>query len=418
MLFRVLFAFLLGGSMFAYRLGKEPGLLPLAVQIIYGLAVLILILSTFYFILFRFFRTSAHFAYFQLGMDAILTTFIIMVTGSFASVFSFMYLLIVIYSSILIFRKGSLILASFCSMQYSLLIGLEYHGHLSMFGMEEGLPRIGWLFVSFKVIAVVSACYAIAFLSSLLAEREKRARDQLKAMEAHVKRVEKTAAMGEMAAGLAHEIKNPLASMSGAIQLLKEDMRLEPDKVKLMQIVLREADRLSTLVSDFLQFARPSAGKPEIIQLDKTLGEILALFQKDAKSQDRITFTVDLAPNIWIKIDHGHLRQVMWNLLLNAVEAIPDRGSVTINTIPIKNEHIWIEVIDNGQGMSQATLASIFDPFFTTRADGTGLGLSIVQRILAEYDSQLDVESEAGHGTKFTLKLKQVASPVGKSTHA
>ncbi len=404
--------------MFAYRLGKEPGLLPLAVQIIYGLAVLILILSTFYFILFRFFRTSAHFAYFQLGMDAILTTFIIMVTGSFASVFSFMYLLIVIYSSILIFRKGSLILASFCSMQYSLLIGLEYHGHLSMFGMEEGLPRIGWLFVSFKVIAVVSACYAIAFLSSLLAEREKRARDQLKAMEAHVKRVEKTAAMGEMAAGLAHEIKNPLASMSGAIQLLKEDMRLEPDKVKLMQIVLREADRLSTLVSDFLQFARPSAGKPEIIQLDKTLGEILALFQKDAKSQDRITFTVDLAPNIWIKIDHGHLRQVMWNLLLNAVEAIPDRGSVTINTIPIKNEHIWIEVIDNGQGMSQATLASIFDPFFTTRADGTGLGLSIVQRILAEYDSQLDVESEAGHGTKFTLKLKQVASPVGKSTHA
>lgn len=418
MLFRVLFAFLLGGSMFVYRLGKTPGPLTLAVFIIYGLTALILILSVLYFILCRFFRTRIFFAYLQLGVDAVLTTFIIMVTGSFASVFSFMYLLIIIYSSILIFRKGSFTIASFCSMQYALLIGLEYYGHLSSFGTDEDISKAGWLFVLFKVLAVIAACYAIAFLSGFLAEREKKARDKLQAMEAHVKRVEKTAAMGEMAAGLAHEIKNPLASMTGAIQLLKEDTRLEPDKVKLMQIVLREADRLSTLVTDFLQFARPRAGKPELIRLDKALNETLALFQKDAKCMDRVTFVADIVPDIWIKFDPGHLRQVMWNLLLNAVEAIQTKGSVTIKTIPIKNDYVWIEVIDDGQGMNTSTLASVFDPFFTTRSDGTGLGLSIVQRILVEYDSQMDVESEPGHGTKFTLKLKQVASPDRNPTRA
>ncbi len=405
--------------MFVYRLGKAPTApTSLAVLIIYGLAVLILILSVIYFVLFRYFRTRIFFAYLQLGIDAVLSTFIIMVTGSFASVFSFMYLLIIICSSMLIFRKGSFILASFCSAQYALLIGLEYFGQINSFGMDEDLARAGWLFVSFKVFAIIAACYAIAFLSSFLAEREKKARDQLRTMEAHVKRVEKTAAMGEMAAGLAHEIKNPLASMTGAIQLLKEDARQDPDKAKLMKIILREADRLSTLVSDFLQFARPAAGKPTVIRLDNALTDTVALFEKDARCQGKIRFVVHAVPNIWISMDPGHLRQVFWNLFLNAVEANGSKGAIILNMVPLKAGYVCIEVIDHGHGMDQATMASIFDPFFTTRSDGTGLGLSIVQRILDEYDSQLDVESEPGHGTKFTLKLKQVAPPAGNPTRA
>ncbi|MFZ5569705.1 MAG: two-component system sensor histidine kinase NtrB [Thermodesulfobacteriota bacterium] len=419
MSFRVLFAFLLGGSMFVYRLWKPPPApTSLAVLMIYGLAGLILALSFLYFFLFRYFGRKIFFTYLQLGMDAILTTFIIMVTGSFASVFSFMYLLIIICSSILLFRKGSFILASFCSAQYALLIGMEYAGYMTSFGMDEDLARSGWLFVLFKVLAIIAACYVIAILSSFLAEREKRAREELMAMEAHVKRVEKTAAMGEMAAGLAHEIKNPLASMTGAIQLLQEDKRLEPDKAKLMRIVLREADRLSTLVSDFLQFARPVVGKPTRIRLDNALNDIVALFEKDSRCREKVRFVVNTIPNIWILMDPGHLQQVFWNLFLNAVEAVDENGQVTLNMILQKTGHVCIEVVDNGHGMDKTTLDSIFDPFFTTRSKGTGLGLSIVQRILDEYDSRLDVESKPGHGTKFILKLKQVASPIGDPTGA
>ena len=117
------------------------------------------------------------------------------------------------------------------------------------------------------------ACFAVAFLSTLLSEQTRKTKKELQTMEHHVKRVEKMALIGEMAAGLAHEIKNPLASLTGSIQLLKEDMRYDPDHDRLMQIILREADRLSSLASNFLFYARPPAGKVESIELGEVLLE-------------------------------------------------------------------------------------------------------------------------------------------------
>jgi two-component system sensor histidine kinase PilS (NtrC family) len=251
----------------------------------------------------------------------------------------------------------------------------------------------------------------VAFLSSFLSEQVLRTKRELRVMEEHVKRVEKMAAIGEMAAGLAHEIKNPLASLSGAIQLLREDIRYDPDHDRLMQIILREADRLSSLVSNFLLYARPPAGKPEPIELDKALRETVELFGKKGDTGKRVATTLQTQPGIWICMDPAHLRQILWNLLVNATEAIEDAGEIQVELALAKDRQACLTIADSGIGMAPETLKSIFAPFFTTKPAGTGLGLSIVHRILEAYDCRLDVESEPGRGSTFILRLKQIDPP-------
>jgi two-component system sensor histidine kinase PilS (NtrC family) len=179
-----------------------------------------------------------------------------------------------------------------------------------------------------------------------------------------------------------------------------------------MQIILREADRLNALVGNFLLYAKPPVGKPEPIDLDRTLRETLELFGKKGSLNGRITTVVQAQPGIWIEMDPSHLRQVLWNLLINASEAIEGAGQIRIELAGAKGRQASLKITDSGVGMSAKTLASIFDPFFTTKPNGTGLGLSIVHRILEAYDCRLDVGSLPNQGTTFHLHFHRSDAPV------
>jgi two-component system sensor histidine kinase PilS (NtrC family) len=353
------------------------------------------------------------FAFIQTSIDTFFVTLIIFMTGGFLSVFTFLYLLVIIYASMLLPMRGTMVIAALCSLQFGSLVELEYFGILDPFGTPgRSLASVyDWYQIFFKLMITMMACFAVAFLSSLLSEQTRRSKEELRAMEDHVKRVEKMASIGEMAAGLAHEIKNPLASLTGSIQLLKEDMRYDPDHARLMQIILREADRLSSLSSNFLYYARPPAGKVQPIELDRALLETAELFGKDGSNNGRISTIKNVSSNVWITMDPGHLHQILWNLLLNAAEAIDGEGRIVIEMFPLKNRHACIKITDNGCGISPENLKAIFDPFFTTKPNGTGLGLSIVHRILETYDAWLNIESELNKGTTVTLNFKQIVPP-------
>jgi two-component system sensor histidine kinase PilS (NtrC family) len=178
-----------------------------------------------------------------------------------------------------------------------------------------------------------------------------------------------------------------------------------------MQIVLRETDRLSDLANNFLLFAKPTAGKIEQIELENALTETVKLFEKDSACSGKISILIDFSSDIWIEMDPVHLRQVIWNLILNAAEAIENGGTIKITTYPLKQNFAGIKISDDGCGMSRELIKSIFDPFFTTKRNGTGLGLSIVHSILESYNTWLDVESEVGQGTTVTLKIKRKDPP-------
>ncbi|MBI9084040.1 MAG: GHKL domain-containing protein [Desulfobacterales bacterium] len=410
MFIRVIFTSLLLGSTIILQLSQMSSPTALPLLMLYGLIAGIFLISVVYVVLLGWMQNPVRFAYLQTSVDTLIVTAIVFVTGSFASIFSFLYMVVIIYTSMLLYRRGSLIMAGLCSIEYGAMIGLEYYSILKPFVMDAGISAVNysWTSVFYKIVITMVACFAVGWLSGLLSEQTRKTRTELRSLEDHIRRVERLASMGEMAAGMAHEIKNPLASLAGSIQLLKETFAPDPSAEKLMQIVRRETDRLSDLLNGFLLFARPPAGKARAIDLGAALDEIVSLFRKDNTRSDRIHIRSSVTPGIWIEMDPVHLRQVLWNLLLNAAEAIDDTGTVDIHLDILKSNKARMAIIDTGCGIPREQIGAIFDPFFTTKPNGTGLGLSMVHGILESYDCRLDVDSEMGRGTQFTLIFNRI----------
>ena len=410
---RFIFALLLLGSTIAYQLGNTFDSFGKPIVLLYGLSGTIILLTSVYGLLLPSINGyQSLFVHVQIGIDTFCVTLIIYITGGYASLFSFLYLVVVTYSSVFVLKWETLLVAAFCSAQFAVLLILEINGLIDPFGYDSSLVNsaLTGTQVLQKCSILTAACFSVAFLSGYLSDQERQSKAELAAMEAHLSRVQSLAQVGEMAAGLAHEIKNPLASLSGAIQILKGEMEEnDSDNIRLMHIVLRETDRLSNLVNNFLTFARPSAGQAKCVDLGNALTEIAILFEKDSSVRQRIKVALTINDDVFVSIDPLKLHQVIWNLLSNGAEAIENEGQINIIVRKLKNERVMVEITDNGCGMDEKTVKSIFNPFFSTKPNGTGLGLSIVYRILETYDCRLDVHSEPGLGSTFTLYFKQIS---------
>jgi two-component system sensor histidine kinase PilS (NtrC family) len=224
---------------------------------------------------------------------------------------------------------------------------------------------------------------------------------RLKEMEEHLKRTDRLAAVGRLAAGMAHEIRNPLASISGSVQLLRENLTLGREDRHLMDIVVREADRLSDLLNDFLLFARPTPPEKEELLAAELVDELVSLSTGD-KRFDMVTFSDHCAPNVRLYGDRRQLRQALWNLVLNAVEAMPAGGELSLS---VAEDGSTLCVTDSGTGVPQALRQKIFDPFFTTKDHGTGLGLAMTHSIIEAHGGTLELDSKVDCGARFVIRL-------------
>ena len=242
---------------------------------------------------------------------------------------------------------------------------------------------------------------------------------ELKAMQEHIAQADRLAAIGQLAAGLAHEIRNPLASLSGSIQMLKADLELREDHSALMDIVLRESKRLDRLLSDFLLYARPqslSFAKSDIMH-DVILSTISLIRRDERFSGEAFSIDVEM-PQHFPKIvcDAQQLQQVFWNLCLNALQAMPDGGQLHIRA-HIETFEGWeldaqtqldvlvISVSDTGTGMDEDTLHHLFHPFYTTKKHGSGLGLAIAHTIVKNHHGVIRVKNRPHQGTTFEVIL-------------
>ncbi len=405
MVFRIVFSSLLLGSTIyvqqrADLLKSHTGLI-----ILYGIAVSVFVLSILYAAAFSYIRRVDRFALVQLIFDISLCSLLIYCTGSFSSAFSFMYLLVIVTSGVLLFQPGSLFIALLANLQYAAMLLLEWAAVIAPPGeaMYDLGPR-DFHQVIYKIAVLFAASLAVAYLSGYLAEQTRKTQRELQVMADHVNRVKRLAVLGEMAAGLAHEIKNPLASLVGAVTMLQDHPENEAIRERLMRIITREAGRLNRLLGDFLFFARPPAAKPQQIDLSLAVNDVLDLFEQAPQRSRRIRLVRNIDPKLVLHIDPSHLHQVLWNLLLNAAEAIQDEetGNIVVSASAQK-QGIVIEVSDTGAGIPRERLAQIFDPFFTTKTEGTGLGLSIVHRILEQYGGRIEVISDQHSGT--TMKI-------------
>ncbi len=231
-----------------------------------------------------------------------------------------------------------------------------------------------------------------------------------KEMEEEMSRRERLATIGELAAGIAHEIRNPLASISGSMQVLNRDLDMKDEDRHLMEVALKETERLNSIVTEFLIFARPIQLNPKPCNIFDLLTETISLAKKSRDYRDDIEILTDFHDeNMYIIIDQDKIKQVFWNLLINAFQAMPGGGRFRIETRGrASGEGIEIVFEDNGEGIKKEDIGKIFNPFFTTKCSGSGLGLAVVQKIVKEHNGNIEVKSTAGMGSLFTVSLPSV----------
>ena len=233
----------------------------------------------------------------------------------------------------------------------------------------------------------------------------------IKKMELILEKNRRLAFIGEMAAGLAHEMRNPLASISGSIQVLHKSLPLNETDERLMQIILRGKDQLESFMRDFLLLSRPTPGIPEMIKITDIIEDIIESIRYLPDWRDDIQVIKSLQDHLpFIRANKTEIRQLIWNVLMNAIQSMPNGGRVTIetgkDTTDISaGQFLEIKISDNGQGIMENDLGKIFEPFYTTREKGTGLGLAIVNRIVEGHAGKIKVDSRSGEGTTFMIWL-------------
>ena len=236
---------------------------------------------------------------------------------------------------------------------------------------------------------------------------------QIRDLEEEMRRKEWLASLGEMSAGMAHEIRNPLGALAGAMQMLRKDLHADETSQRLMDIAVREATRLDTIITEFLQYARPPALNLAEFDLNKVLAETLDLVQHEARKRTNIKIvTAPAAGALPGQVDQDQMKQVFWNLATNAFDAMPKGGQLTITTgsrkIDIsgrKADVVEISFQDTGEGIPKKNLDKIFLPFFTTKKHGSGLGLAAVHRIVDLHGGWIKVDSREGQGSRFVVCL-------------
>ncbi len=250
---------------------------------------------------------------------------------------------------------------------------------------------------------------------------------EIKFMQNKMLRTEQLAAVGRFSAGLAHEIRNPLTSLSGSIQVLAKGLNLEDSYKKLMNIVIKETDRLNNILSDFLTYSQPKKNTNTIVDLTQLVQDVIILLKnnEDSSPNKKIIFQGS-ADHIIFNGDEQQVKQVVWNLCINALEAMKT-GTLTIKLKEVSAYHnhdfhtnrrgVVLEVMDQGCGIAPDQMENIYDPFYSSKKDGVGLGLATVYQIVHRNEGTLDVKSTLGEGTCFTVFLPDLETSLSLASN-
>ena len=238
---------------------------------------------------------------------------------------------------------------------------------------------------------------------------------EVKELEDRLRTSEKMALLGQLAAGLAHELRNPLSAISGAVEILSSDVKPTEENLRLVRMATQEVERLNLLVEDFLILTMPIQKLTTHVDLGQIISDTAESFMKTIR-RSNIEIMNQVENGIFVQADSYRLKQAVWNLLLNSVDAMPIGGLIKIKSRADENNAI-IEISDEGKGVDENFISRIFEPFFTTKEVGTGLGLAIVQKVIEGYNGNINVISSRGKGATFVITLPRVKGVPADITH-
>jgi two-component system, NtrC family, sensor histidine kinase PilS len=244
---------------------------------------------------------------------------------------------------------------------------------------------------------------------------------EVRRLEREAQLQKRLAVVGEMAAGIAHEIRNPLAAMSGSMQILRQELPLSGDQALLMDIVLRESERLNETIRSFLAYARPQRFEMQQLDLRAVIQDTATILRNSTEIGERHTVTIDLPDeDVVVEADENQVRQIVWNLATNGLRAMPDGGALHLSASRESIDGVLrgiLTVTDHGVGIPADEIEGIFQPFRGSFGKGTGLGLAIVHRIISDYNARVDVKSQPGEGTTFRVMFAPVRSAQKSGRH-
>lgn len=324
----------------------------------------------------------------QLVLDQITWTAIVYVTGGATSGATSFYGLTCLVGAVLIGLRGAAIASiSGIGALVALSAGFAVGSVKPPADQRAGNYLLDWDAIVYPLGINVVGIIVVALLAGYLAERLRRTGGALVLANERAESAERLAMLGRIAAGLAHEIRNPLGSISGSIELLREAPGLGDEDRRLCDIIQRESARLSHLVSDMMDLARPRRPEPEAVDVTALARDVVELASRSERSFEDVSVRYSGPEgSTWAMCDGAQMRQVLWNLVRNGVQASPAGSTVSVS-VTIRDERVCMAVTDEGPGIEPDTEARIFDAFFTTRSQGAGIGLAVVRRIIDEHAS-------------------------------
>jgi len=341
----------------------------------------------------------------QLIFDQLVWTVFVYLSGGASSGASSFYGLTCVVGAILTGVRGAAIAAVTGGVLYTTVAVGLYGGWLPIpMDQAQAVYQLEASELKYYIFANLVALLVVALLSGYLAERLRITGGRLVAAEERAEQAERLAVLGRLATGLAHEIRNPLGSIAGSIQLLRTSPQLTEEDRQLCAIVYREARRLEDLVSDMMRLARSSTPERAPVDMAALCREIETLASSSGRGSGDVRVVYRGAPSLWTRGDAAQLRQVVWNLVRNAVQASHAGDEVTIH-LEGEERELKLSVADRGEGIAEVDRPRIFDAFFTTRSQGTGIGLAVVKQIADQHGFSVTVGSAAEGGAVFTLRM-------------
>lgn len=351
-------------------------------------------------------------AYVQVVFDLLLITAFVYISGGIASSMYFLYLFPIIAAGLVVSGRAGFLAASLSAILFGLLVDGVYFGFIPAFRPEHAVKTpLGSLLVT--IFIAWGVFFVIAGLMSKLTGSLRKTREALRVAEKELLVRERLSEAGRVSASLAHEIRNPLAAISGSVQVLKKELALSAEQEDLMGIVIKESERVSHSLEQFLDFALPSKHVFSVISLTDILDETLKILQGGGELDGKVEVTGNFrSSDLHYYGNAGQFKQVFWNLIKNAVKAMPEGGRLRLDFLGPQRKEIRIVVADTGKGMTDEDKEHLFEPFYSAFENGRGLGMSIVRKIVDDYDGRIDVRSELNKGTEVLITLP-VRKPAG-----
>ena len=395
-----------------------------AVSIQYGTSTLLQLMTPLvYFIVIVYFLSLVYFLLFYLGkyykfqlslqifFDLVLITFMVYFSGGLRGSFYYLYIFVIIAASIVINRRAAYLTAALSSVFLGILANGLYHKIIPYFGPI--LPEEMTLaFVLNQISIAWVIFFLVAFLINYLTGGLKRAQDQLTLAQRELEIKNRLAVAGEFSAQIAHEIRNPLAAISGSIQVLREEIQLTGEQKKLMDIVVDESKRVSNSIDQFLSLAASGKEIFRWIDLSKTLQETVVLLQRGGNLNSEIKLEGNYnTAGISYFGNRNQFKQIFWNLIKNGLKAMGDGGILSLDLEKKDGGEVVMRFSDTGLGMQKQEKDRLFEPFFSGFKNGQGIGMAVVHRIVDEYNGKIEVISEPNIGTTINIILPPSQNP-------